>query len=95
LIQGDKAGYLAEYLTRIKYAGNHEERHDRRLRTGSARRLRMRIQLEEERFPFLGLSISQRWPNQRDAIRANAGAESAKHGGYAEEFEQVIDTLTQ
>lgn len=51
----------------------------------------MRLQREEKRLHLLSLGLSQRWPDQRDAIRANAGAESAGYGGYDKEFEEVID----
>lgn len=51
----------------------------------------MRLQRAEERLYLLGLGVPQRRQDQRDAVRANAGAESAGHGGYDKEFEEVID----
>jgi len=51
----------------------------------------VRLQREEKRLHLLSLGLSQRWSDQRDAIRANAGAESAGYGGYDKEFEEVID----
>lgn len=76
---------------KIDLAGDHEKRRDRRIRTGGARWLWMRLQCEEKRLHLLGFGLSQRWPNQRDAIRANAGAESAGYGRHDKEFEEVID----
>jgi len=51
----------------------------------------MRLQREEERLHLLGLGLPQRRQDQRNAIRANLGAESARHGGYDKEFKEVID----
>jgi len=80
-----------ETKVRIYPTGNHEDRCDRRIRAGGAGRLRMRLQRKKERLHLLGLGLPQRRQDQRDAIRANVGAESARHGGYDKEFEEVID----
>lgn len=83
--------YIFKYEVRINLAGNHEKRRDRRVRAGSARRLRMRLQREEKRLHLLCFGLPQRRPDQRDAIRANAGTESAGYGGYDKEFQEVIN----
>jgi len=66
----------------IDLSGDHEERRDRRIRSGGAGWLRMRVQREEQRFRVLGFRFSQRRPYQRDAVRANAGAEPAGHDDH-------------
>lgn len=78
--------YILKYEDKIDLAGDDEKRRDRRIRAGSARRLRMRLQRKEKRLHLHGLGLPQRRPHQRNAIRANAGTESAGYGGYDKEF---------
>lgn len=74
--------YRALNKGEIDLAGDHKERRDRRIRAGGAGWLRMRVQREEQRFHVLGFRFSQRRPHQRDALRANVGAEPAGHDGH-------------
>lgn len=51
----------------------------------------MRVQRTEKRLHLFGFRFSQRRKDQRDAIRANSGAEPAGHGDDDQEFEEMID----
>lgn len=78
----------------IHLAGDVQESGDHRIRAGGTGWLRMRLQYAAKQFPVLGIRLSQRRQDQRDAICTNAGAESARHGGYDKKFQKVINHAT-